>query len=64
MLIVANRYNGIVINDLDIVLKHLNFDIVSIFTPTPTNFKLLPNVLKSKKSVIICEKLIRLISMN
>lgn len=53
---VANRYNGKVIDNLDLALKNSKFDIVSICTPTSTHFTLLSNVLKSKTSVIICEK--------
>jgi predicted dehydrogenase len=53
---VAKKYNGKVVDNLDIALKNSSFDIVSICTPTSTHFNILSNVLKSKTSVIICEK--------
>jgi hypothetical protein len=53
---VANRYNGKVIDNLDLALENSKFDIVSICTPTPTHFNLLSTILKTKTSVIICEK--------
>lgn len=53
---VANRYNGKVIDNLDLALENSKFDIVSICTPTSTHFTILSNVLKSKTSVIVCEK--------
>jgi hypothetical protein len=58
--IVANRYNGKVIDNLDIALRNLKFDIVSICTPTPSHFTVLSKVLKNNTKVIICEKPISL----
>jgi hypothetical protein len=57
---VANRYNGKVIDNLDLALENSKFDIVSICTPTCSHFTLLSNALKSNSTVIICEKPISL----
>ncbi len=53
---VADRYNGKVIDNLDIELENSKFDIVSICTPTNTHYKLLIKSLINKIPVIICEK--------
>jgi predicted dehydrogenase len=53
---VAGRYNGKVIDNIDIEIENTKFDIVSICSPTNTHFNLLSKVLKRNTSVIICEK--------
>ncbi len=53
---VAKRYNGKAIDNINVEIENTKFDIVSICTPTSTHFKLLSKLLKSKISVIICEK--------
>ena len=52
---VADRYNGNVIFDLDKAFEK-EYDIISICTPTSTHYNLLCKALKSKAPVIICEK--------
>lgn len=52
---VADRYNGNVIFDLDKAFEK-EYDIISICTPTSTHYNLLYKALKRKAPVIICEK--------
>jgi predicted dehydrogenase len=53
---VAKRYNGDVIFDLDKALENNFYDLISICTPTSTHFNILSKALKKKVPVIICEK--------
>jgi predicted dehydrogenase len=53
---VAGRYNGNVIFDLDKAFENDFYDIISICTPTSSHYNLLYKALKRKIPVIICEK--------
>jgi hypothetical protein len=53
---VADRYNGNLVFDVDIAIQNEFYDIISICTPTPTHYNFLFKALKRKTPVIICEK--------
>jgi predicted dehydrogenase len=53
---VAGRYNGNAIFDLDKAFENELYDIISICTPTSSHYNLLYKALKRKTPVIICEK--------
>jgi predicted dehydrogenase len=53
---VAERYNGNVIFDLNEAFENDIYDLISICTPTSTHYNLLCKALERKIPVIICEK--------
>jgi predicted dehydrogenase len=53
---VADRYNGNLVFDLDKAIQNEFYDIIAICTPTPTHYKFLYKALNIKTPVIICEK--------
>jgi predicted dehydrogenase len=53
---VASRYNGNIIFDLDKAFENDFYDIISICTPTSSHYNLLHKALRGKIPVIICEK--------
>lgn len=53
---VADRYNGNLVFDVDKAIQNEFYDIISICTPTPTHYKFLYKALNIKTPVIICEK--------